>query len=97
VEVGSVAEDSGVVGVHANAVAEHLLLVKEVGIGAEVVCKVHFLVHNGGAGGAAAGSGGAIREGRHGNRGFWFELWADKGCLSRVYGVVYFKGVLDER
>jgi hypothetical protein len=29
--------------------------------------------------------------------GFWFELWAKRDLSSRVYGVVYFNGVLDER
>jgi hypothetical protein len=44
-EVGRVAEDSGVVRVHADAVAEHLLLVVKVGVRAEVVGEVHLLVH----------------------------------------------------
>ena len=61
-----VAEDGGVVGVHADAVAEHLLLVVEVGVGAEVVGEVDLLVHGGRAPGGRGGGGGAVREGRHG-------------------------------
>jgi hypothetical protein len=96
--VGSVAENGGVVGVHADAVAEHLLLVVEVTVGAEVVGEVHFLVHRAPAGGAGGG-GGAVREGRHGWRREWGQptggfrvFWEERRLFARVYGVVYFKG-----
>lgn len=59
--MGSVAEDGGVIGVHADAVAEHLFLVIKVAVGAEIVGEVHLLVHRARAGGAAGG-GGAVRE-----------------------------------
>lgn len=96
--MGRVAEDGGVVGVHADAVAEHLLLVVEVAIGAEVVGEVHLFVHRACAGGAG---GGAVREGRHGGveageggqpTGVSFVLGRRGSCLARVYGVVHFKG-----
>ena len=76
--MGRVAEDGGVVGVHADAVAEHLLLVVEVGVGAEVVGEVHLLVHWARAGGTRGGGAGAVREGRH-----WVEAGARGGFGER--------------
>lgn len=95
--MGRVAEDGGVVGVHADAVAEHLLLVVEVGVGAEVVGEVHLLVHRARAGGARGGGGGAVGEGRHwveaGARGDYGGGFGEKVAVSaRVYGVERFKG-----
>lgn len=94
-----VAEDGGVVGVHADTVAEHLLLVVEVGVGAEVVGEVHLLVHRARAGGTRGGGGGAgaVREGRHWGGGGGLRRGVlgvrKKVALSaRVYGVVRFKG-----
>lgn len=43
-EMVLVARDSVEVGVHANPVGEHLLLVVEIPIGAEVVSEIHSLV-----------------------------------------------------
>lgn len=80
-EVRRVAEDGGVVGVHADAVAEHLLLVVEVGVGAEVVGEVHLLVHWARAGGTRGGGAGAVREGRH-----WVEAGARVGIAEGGFG-----------
>lgn len=80
-EVRRVAEDGGVVGVHADAVAEHLLLVVEVGVGAEVVGEVHLLVHWARAGGTRGGGAGAVREGRH-----WVEAGARVGDCGGGFG-----------
>lgn len=97
-----VAEDGGVVGVHPDAVAEHLLLVVEVGVGAEVVGEVHLLVDHrrasAGGGGGGGGGGGAVGEGRHGRRGgerrgFWWGR-GGRGWVARVYGGGIFKGWL---
>lgn len=76
-----VLEDGVVVSVHADAIGEHLLLVVEEGVGAEVVREVDALVHRrrgAGAGAAAAAAadavgartvaGGAIPEAAHGSR-----------------------------
>lgn len=47
-------ENGVVVGVHSNAVAEHLLLVVEETIGAEIVGEIDALVHDAVRGGGAA-------------------------------------------
>lgn len=55
-------EDGVEVGVHANAIAEHLLLVVEEAVGAEVLREIHPLVHDGAA---AAAISAAVREAPH--------------------------------
>lgn len=49
-----VLENGVVVGVHPNAVAEHLLLVVEEAIGAEIVGEINALVYDAVGGGGAA-------------------------------------------
>ena len=49
-----VLENGVVVGVHPNAVAEHLLLVVEEAIGAEIVGEINALVYGAVGGGGAA-------------------------------------------
>lgn len=61
-----VLEDGVVVSVHADAIGEHLLLVVEKGVGAEVIREVDTLVHRRHASeGARAVTGGAIPEAAH--------------------------------
>lgn len=46
-EVMLVLEDGVEVSVHADSIREHLLLVVEEGIGAEIIREIHALVHRG--------------------------------------------------
>lgn len=52
-ELGFVVENSVVVSIHSHAVGEHLLLVVEETIGAEIVGKIYTLVDGAVCGGAA--------------------------------------------
>lgn len=53
-EMVFILENGVVVGVHPNAVAEHLFLVVEEAIGAEIVSEINALVHGAVRGGGAA-------------------------------------------
>lgn len=55
--------DGVVVGIHADTVGEHLLLVVEEGVGAEVVGVVHALVH------CRPARGRLVRKASHGGGG----------------------------
>ena len=59
VEVVFVLKNSIEVSVHANSVGQHLFLVVQKGVGAEVVGVIHALVH-GGAASAVYGGGGTV-------------------------------------